>query len=122
MKKKIIGFVGVSLFVCGLYINQAKGDGLQDNYNKAVAVTCESSRDLAYNVMIVRQTPVTEDEQIEMIKEVGVDPAAEKSAIRIVKKAHKKEVVDPNVIGKTATEFGYEIKEKCLKDLNGTIL
>lgn len=122
MKKKIIGFIGIALFTTGLYINQAHGASAQERYNDAVEVACESARDLAYNVMIVRQTPVSEDDQIEMIKEVGIEKKAEDSALRIVKEAHDKEVVSPDFIGPTATAFGYEIKEKCLKDLTGVVL
>lgn len=122
MKKKIIGFIGVALFTTGLYINQAHGASAQERYNDAVEVACESARDLAYNVMIVRQTPVSEYDQIEMIKEVGIEKKAEDSALRIVKEAHEKEVVSPDFIGPTATAFGYEIKEKCLKDLTGVVL
>lgn len=122
MKKKIIGFVGAALFIGGLYVNQAQGASIQDRYNEAVEVACESARDLAYNVMIVRQTPVSEAKQIEMIKDVGVEKKVEENAILIVKQAHEKEVVSSNFIGPTATAFGYEIKEKCLKDLTGTIL
>lgn len=122
MKKKIIGFVGAALFIGGLYVNQAKGASIQDRYNEAVEIACESARDLAYNVMIVRQTPVSEAKQIEMIKDVGVEKKVEENAIRIVKQAHEKEVVSSNFIGPTATAFGYEIKDKCLKDLTGTIL
>lgn len=122
MKKKIIGFVGAALFIGGLYVNQAQGASIQDRYNESVEVACESARDLAYNVMIVRQTPVSEAKQIEMIKDVGVEKKVEENAILIVKQAHEKEVVSSNFIGPTATAFGYEIKEKCLKDLTGTIL
>lgn len=122
MKKKIIGFIGVALFATGLYINQAQGASLQDRYNDAVEVACESARDLAYNIMIVRQTPVSEGYQIEMIKEVGVEKKAEDSALRIVKEAHAKDIVSPDFIGPIATAFGYEIKEKCLKDLTGAVL
>lgn len=122
MKKKVIGLAGAALFIGGLYVNQAQGASAQERYNTAVEIACESSRDLAYNVMIVRQTPVSEDEQILMIKEVGVEPNAEKSAIRIVKEAHEIEVVNPAVIEITAVTFGQKIKEKCLKDLNGKIL
>lgn len=121
MKKKIIGLVSAVLFIGGLYINQAHGASAQERYNNAVEIACESSRDLAYNVMIVRQTPVSEDEQIQMIKDVGVEDKAEESAIRIVKEAHEIDVVNPSVIEMTAVSFGKKIKEKCLKDLNGKI-
>lgn len=122
MKKKIIGFVGAALFIGGLYVNQAQGASPQEHYNEAVEIACESARDLAYNVMIVRQTPVSEDEHNEMIKEVGLEQNVEENALQIVKQAHEKEVVSSNFIGPTATAFGYEIKDKCLKDLTGTIL
>lgn len=122
MKKKIIGFVGAALFFGGLYVNQAQGASMQDRYNDAVEVACESARDLAYNIMIVRQSPVTEAEQIDMIKEIGVSETAEAGALRIVKEAHAKPVVSPHLVASNARDFGYEIKDKCVKDLSGTIL
>lgn len=122
MKKKIIGFVGAALFLGGLYVNQAQGASVQEAYNQAVVIACDSSKDLGYDIMIVRQTPITVDEQIQMIKDVGVEKKYEDNAIKIVREAHKVDVVIPELVNITATDFGYKIQEKCLKDLSGTIL
>lgn len=122
MKKKIIGFVSVGIFAMGLYMNQAHGASAQDQYNEAVVQACESAKDLAHDVMIVRQTPITEAEQIQMIKDVGVTKTAEENGIRIVQLAHVKPLVESRMVGAVATSFGYEIQAKCLKDMTGTIL
>lgn len=122
MKKKIIGFVGVALFATGLYINQAQGASVQEAYNQAVEISCESAKELAFDIMNLRQIPVTEDEQIQFIKDVGIEPKAEEKAVEIVKLAHKKPLAKPNLVSSVATSFSQEIQDKCLKDMTGTVL
>lgn len=126
MKKKVIGFLSLAVFVGGIYVNQAEGASsvsvAQKKYNDAVETTCDSAKDLAHDIMIIRQTPITLDEHIQMIKDVGVNKKTEENAIRIVKLAHDKPLVESNAAGVTATSFGYEIQDKCLKDMTGYIL
>lgn len=123
MKNKIILAFGAALFVGGLCLSQAHGEGKEQiAYNKAVARACESAQELGYNIMILRQTPVTEEEQIQTIREVGLKKKTEELGINMVKEAHKRKVVEPVLIESTAIIFGYDMKEKCLKDMSGRIL
>lgn len=126
MKKKIVALVGVVLTLGGLYVNQAHGassaSSAQNKYNAAVEIACDSAKDLAYDIMIIRQTPITVDEHIQMIKDVGVNKKTEENGIKIVKLAHEKPLVESNAVGITSTSFGYEIQDKCLKDMTGLIL
>lgn len=122
MKKKVVAFVGVTLAVLGLYVNQAQGASAQENYDRAVVNACDSAKDLAYNIMIIRQMPVTEDDQIQMIKDVGIQPLAEKKAIEIVKIAHTRPAAYSNMVESVSVQFGYEIQDKCLSEMTGKIL
>lgn len=123
MKNKIILAFGAALFVGGLCLSQAHGEGKEQiAYNKAVARACESAQDLGYNIMILRQTPMTEEEQIQTVKDVGLKKKTEDLGIKMVKEAHNRPLVDPVLVQSVATGFGFEMQNKCLKDMSGRIL
>lgn len=123
MKKKILAAFGLGLFVIGLNMSQAEGAVNQQNaYDQAVQKACDSAQDLGYNIMILRQTPITEAEQIQAVKDVGLMKRTEEIGIKMVVEAHKRPLADPQDVQSVSQTFGDDMQAKCLKDMSGTIL
>lgn len=122
MKKKVIGMVSVALFVGGLYINQAQGASPQQRYDQAVEVACDATKQFAYDVMILRQTPISEDVQVQLIKDIGIQKRAEDKALEIVTEAHKRPVAEPDMVNMVSTSFSYDMQDKCLSEMSGKFL
>lgn len=119
MNKKLVALVGASIFALGLSMQQAYGKDYISPENKLL---CDTTYDLAYNTMIVRQMDVTKEEMVAQIKEILDMPEAVKSALEIVDGAFEVKIVESDSVEMIAIGYGRFKEEECIKKNSGVAL
>lgn len=118
-KKFATLLVGAALFMNGMYLQQAYG---KDYISPEKKLLCETTYDLAYNTMIVRQMDIPKEDMVTQIKELVTMPQAITEALEIVDGAFEVKIVESESVETVAIGYGQFKEEECIKKNSGTAL